>query len=134
MLLSTGKLAKLADSVGICTYGDTTVLSTAISQYTPDNLSSDLKFDVYHRFKDGAIGEIPVMTNMRGTRTAHNITRLRLSLLPLFPAHYKRDTSLTCNILAVHDIEDLSPTCINAASLALAASNIPWDGPVGAVR
>lgn len=127
----------MAQGVGVCTSGGTTVLSTAASQYKP-NVSSDLQFVASCRFKNAAIGQITpnfgrydvgyMQTNAIISRLLHR------SLRPLFPAHYNHDTQVACSVLAAHAIHDPEVLGINAASLALATSDIPWDGPVGAVR
>lgn len=56
------------------------------------------------------------------------------SLRPLFPNNYRCETQIICNILAIdsHNLPDIA--AINAASTALCLSDIPWFGPVGAVR
>lgn len=56
------------------------------------------------------------------------------SLRPLFPAGYFYDTQLVCNLLAVDGLNDPDVLAINAASAALCLSDIPFGGPVGAVR
>ncbi|EHB17097.1 Polyribonucleotide nucleotidyltransferase 1, mitochondrial [Heterocephalus glaber] len=47
---------------------------------------------------------------------------------------YFYDTQVLCNLLAVDDINELDVLAINGASVALSLSDIPWNGPVGAVR
>ena len=56
------------------------------------------------------------------------------SLRPLFPQEYRFDTQIVCNMLAVDSMNLPDIQAINAASLALTLSDIPWNGPVGAVR
>lgn len=56
------------------------------------------------------------------------------SLRPLFPANYCYDTHIACNMLAVDATNPPETIAINAASAALALSDVPWSGPVGAVR
>lgn len=56
------------------------------------------------------------------------------SLRPLFPSEYRCDTQLVCNLLAIDSQNFPDVLSINAASLALALSDIPWNGPVAAVR
>jgi len=47
---------------------------------------------------------------------------------------YTSETQVVCNMLAVDGVNDPDVLSINAASAALVMSDIPWDGPVGAVR
>lgn len=52
----------------------------------------------------------------------------------MFPPNYNFDTQLVCNTLAVDGTNPPETIAINAASAALAMSDVPWNGPVGAVR
>ena len=58
------------------------------------------------------------------------------SVRPLFPKGFGLETQLVCNLLSVDasSVSDPDVVAINAASASLAASDIPWNGPVGAVR
>lgn len=56
------------------------------------------------------------------------------SLRPLFPTDYFYDTQIVCNMLAVDGTNLPETVAVNAASAALALSDVPWKGPVGAVR
>lgn len=56
------------------------------------------------------------------------------SLRPLFPDEFKCETQLVCNMLAIDSMNLPDVLAINAASTALSLSDIPWNGPVAAVR
>lgn len=56
------------------------------------------------------------------------------SLRPLFPKNYNYETQIVCTMLAVDSVNSPETVAINAASTALALSDVPWNGPVGAVR
>lgn len=56
------------------------------------------------------------------------------SLRPLFPDEFKCETQLVCNMLAIDSMHLPDVLAINAASTALSLSDIPWNGPVAAVR
>ena len=93
---------------------------------------------VEYRLKSAAAGRIP--TNFlrrelgpseREILTARVIDR---SLRPLFPAAYRCETQLVCNVLAIDPHYSPDILSINAASVALSLSDIPWNGPVAAVR
>lgn len=56
------------------------------------------------------------------------------SVRPLFHEDFKCETQLVCNMLAVDAMHLPDVLAINAASAALSLSDIPWNGPVGAVR
>lgn len=93
---------------------------------------------VDYRQKSAAAGRIPTNFLRReiGT-TEKEILTSRLidrSLRPLFNSDFSYETQLVCNMLAVDSINNPDVVSINAASAALSLSDIPWNGPVGAVR
>ncbi|KAG9510909.1 Polyribonucleotide nucleotidyltransferase 1, mitochondrial [Fragariocoptes setiger] len=56
------------------------------------------------------------------------------SIRPLFPKGYTYDTQIICNLLAVDGVHDPDVLAIIGASAALSVSDIPWNGPIGAIR
>ncbi|KAB0805163.1 hypothetical protein PPYR_02133 [Photinus pyralis] len=137
LALSTGKLAKLADGCAVGTIGDTSVMVTAVSKSKPTS-GGFTPLIVDYRQKSAAAGRIP--TNFlrrelgpseREILTSRLIDR---SLRPLFPENFCYETQIVCNMLAVDSINNPDIVSINAASAALSLSDIPWNGPVGAVR
>ncbi|TSN95647.1 Polyribonucleotide nucleotidyltransferase 1, mitochondrial [Bagarius yarrelli] len=110
--ISTGKLAQLADGCSVV--------------------------QVDYRQKAAAAGRIPTNYLRRelGTSETEILTSRLIdrSIRPLFPAGYFYDTQVLCNILAADGVNDPDVLAINGASAALAVSDIPWNGPVGAVR
>jgi len=56
------------------------------------------------------------------------------SLRPLFSADFRCETQIVCNMLSVDALHSPDVQAINAASAALSLSDVPWNGPVGAVR
>ncbi|XP_046485612.1 polyribonucleotide nucleotidyltransferase 1, mitochondrial [Neodiprion pinetum] len=137
LTFSTGQYAKLADGCAVASIGDTAVMVTTVSKVRASN-NSFLPLVVDYRQKAAAAGRIP--TNFFRKElgpTEHEILTSRLidrSLRPLFPDKYCYDTQVMCNILAVDGVNDPDIISINAASAALSLSDIPWNGPVGAVR
>ncbi|KAL4703578.1 hypothetical protein ACJJTC_006964 [Scirpophaga incertulas] len=135
--LSSGRYARFADGACVGTVGNTSVLATVVSKAKAAN-SSFLPLVVDYRQKAAAAGRIP--TNFLRKElgpTEREILTSRLidrSLRPLFPQSYNYDTQIVCNMLAVDAINPPETVAINAASAALALSDVPWDGPVGAVR
>ncbi|XP_071453678.1 polyribonucleotide nucleotidyltransferase 1, mitochondrial [Hetaerina americana] len=137
MTISTGKYARFADGCAVATIGDTSVMVTAVSKTKPST-SSFLPLTVDYRQKAAAAGRIP--TNFlrremgpseREILTSRLIDR---SLRPLFPQGFCCETQIMCNLLAVDGSNDPAIASINAASAALALSDVPWNGPIGAVR
>lgn len=57
-----------------------------------------------------------------------------MSVCPMFVTGYFYETQVVCNLLSVDGLNDPEVLSINAASAALAVSDIPWNGPIGAVR
>ncbi|XP_043271640.1 polyribonucleotide nucleotidyltransferase 1, mitochondrial [Venturia canescens] len=137
LVLSTGKYARLADGSAVATSGDTSVMVTAVSK-TEASASSFLPLVVDYRQKAAAAGRIPMNFLRRELgSTEHEILTSRLidrSVRPLFPNGYRFDTQLVCNMLSLDGANDPDVIAINAASAALSISDIPWNGPVGAVR
>lgn len=110
---------------------------TAVSK-TRASYNSFLPLVVDYRQKAAAAGRIPTNFFRRELGPSeHEILTSRLidrSLRPLFPDKYFYDTQVMCNMLAIDGVNDPDVISINAASAALSLSDIPWNGPVGAVR
>lgn len=135
--ISTGRLARFADGSAVVQLGDTSVMVTAVSKTKPSP-SQFMPLVVDYRQKAAAAGRIPTNYLRRELGTTDNeILTSRLidrSIRPLFPPGYFYDTQVLCNLLAVDGVNDPDVLAINAASAALALSDIPWNGPIGAVR
>ncbi|XP_072907132.1 polyribonucleotide nucleotidyltransferase 1, mitochondrial isoform X4 [Hemitrygon akajei] len=135
--ISTGKLARFADGSAMVQLGDTSVMVTAVSKTKPTS-SQFMPLVVDYRQKAAAAGRIPT-TYLRkelGYTDSEILTSrvIDRSIRPLFPSGYFYDTQVICNLLAVDGINDPDVLAINGASAALALSDIPWNGPIGAVR
>lgn len=137
LTLSAGKYARLADGCAVGAIGDTSVLVTAVSKEKA-NAPNFLPLVVDYRQKAAAAGRIPTNFLRRELGASeHEILTSRLidrSVRPLFPIGFSNDTHITCNLLAVDGVHDPDVISINAASAALTLSDIPWNGPIGAVR
>ncbi|GFR74715.1 polyribonucleotide nucleotidyltransferase 1, mitochondrial [Elysia marginata] len=134
---SSGKLARFADGAAVAQLGDTSVLVTAVSQKQSTS-QSFLPLTVDYRQKAAAAGRIPTNHLRRELGpTEKEILTSRVidrSVRPLFPDGYSHSTQVMCNLLAVDGLNDPDVISINAASAALSVSDIPWNGPVAAVR
>jgi polyribonucleotide nucleotidyltransferase len=131
-------LAEQADGSVIMRYGNTAVLATAVmSARTRDDIDYfPLTVDYEERFY--AAGAILGSRFMRreGRPSEQAILSGRVvdrTIRPLFPQHMRNEVQVIITMLAV-DEDDPSPVAVNAASLAIATSSIPWSGPVAAVR
>lgn len=136
--LESGGYARLADGAVVATLGDTSVLITAVSKARPGPSPGFMPLTVDYRQKYAAAGRIPsnflrreLAPTDKEILTGRVIDR---SVRPLFPEGYYGDTQLSCQLLAVDGLHEPDVVSINAASAALAVSDIPWEGPVGAVR
>jgi polyribonucleotide nucleotidyltransferase len=131
-------LAEQADGSVIVRYGNTAVLATAVmSEKTREDIDYfPLTVDYEERFyAAGAIlGSRFVRREGRPSEAAILSGRVvDRTIRPLFPQHTRQEVQVIITILAL-DEEDPDVVAVNAASLALATSRIPWDGPVAAVR
>ncbi|MFV0337536.1 MAG: polyribonucleotide nucleotidyltransferase [Chthoniobacterales bacterium] len=134
----TGKLAKLADGAVLIRCGDTVVLTTAVSATTVKEGQNFFPLTVDYREKAAAAGKFPGGYFKReGRPSEKEILTSRLTdrpLRPLFPKGYLYDTQVISLLLSADGINDPDILSINAASAAIAVSDIPFAGPVGAVR
>ncbi|CAM4724801.1 hypothetical protein PO909_019991 [Leuciscus waleckii] len=135
--ISTGKLARFADGCAVVRLGETSVMVTAVSKSKPAT-AFFMPLVVDYRQKAAAAGRIPTNHLRRelGSTDSEILTSRLIdrSIRPLFPAGYFYDTQVLCNILAADGVNDPDVLAINGASAALALSDIPWNGPIGAVR
>lgn len=131
-------LAEQAGGSVILRYGNTAVLATAVmSAKTRDDIDYfPLTVDYEERFY--AAGKIlgSRFIKREGRPSDAAILSGRIvdrTIRPLFPQHIRNEVQVVITVLAL-DEEDPDQVAVNAASLALATSNIPWGGPVAAVR
>jgi polyribonucleotide nucleotidyltransferase len=122
----------------IVRYGDTTVLATAVmSEQKREGMNYfPLSVDFEERFY--AAGQILGSRFMRreGRPSDRAVLSARIvdrTIRPLFNQEMRNDIQVVITVLSI-DKDDPDVLAINAASLALATSDIPWDGPVSAVR
>lgn len=136
--ISTGKYARMADGCAVVSLGDTSVMVTAVSEKNSEVTSDFLPLTVDYRQKAAAAGRIPTNFLRRELGpTEYEILSGRLidrSIRPLFPKNFSSETQIICNMLALDGMHEPDVLAINGASAALAISNIPWNGPVGAAR
>ncbi|KAF7992088.1 hypothetical protein HCN44_001413 [Aphidius gifuensis] len=130
MTLATGKIVEFADGSGFVKMGNTRVLSTCVSKSHTSTSSGFLPLTVDYQQELRHIVKRPT-NRYQETLTSRYIDR---SVRPLFPSDYLYDIQLSSHPIAKDGINDPDVLAINAASLALATSDIPWNGPVAAVR
>ena len=138
LTLEFGKYAEQASGATFVRYGDTCVLVTATVAETPRPGIDFFPLSVDFEEKLYSVGHIPGSWNRREGRPAEKaILTCRLidrPLRPLFPKGMRHDVSVVCTVMSVEqdNIPDI-PAMIGA-SAALATSQIPWAGPIGAVN
>jgi polyribonucleotide nucleotidyltransferase len=134
----TGRLAKQAPGSAVVRIGDNVVLATAVAAPEPRPGQDFFPLTVDYREYTYAGGRIPGGFIKREGRpsereilTARQIDR---PIRPLFPENFKNETQVIALVLSADTENDPDVAAINAASCALALSDIPFAGPVGAVR
>ncbi len=137
LVLETGKIARQADGAVLVTYGDTTVLATAVGSKQKSNFDF-FPLTVNYQEKTFAAGKIPGGFFKREGRPSEKETLVsRLidrPIRPLFAAGYRNETQVVATVLS-HDLEnDPDIVAMIAASAALTISGLPFLGPIGAAR
>ena len=138
LTLEVGKLAELANAAVMVGYGDTRVLCCVTAAPRPRDGIDFFPLSVDFEEKMYSVGRIPGSFNRRegrpgekGVLTSRVIDR---PIRPLFPSDFRNDVSVMCTVMAVD--HDCSPeiAALIGTSAALAISDIPWNGPVGALK
>ena len=133
----TGRLAKIAAGACLVTYGDTMVLA-AVSEGPLKFKQDFFPLTMDYREKAYADGSIPGgFFKREGRPTEKETLTMRLMdrpMRPLFPSGYMRDVQVQASVLSSDQENDADIHAVNAGSCALALSELPWNGPVGAVR
>ena len=138
LVLETGKIARQADGAIVATYGETTVLATAVALKTVKPGVDFFPLTVNYQEKTFAAGKIPGGFFKREGRPSEKETLVsRLidrPIRPLFAAGFTNETQVICTTLS-HDLEnDPDIAAIVGASAALTISGIPFMGPIAACR
>ena len=136
--IETGRIAKLADGAVIVSCGDTMVLASAVSATSIKEGQDYFPLTVDYREKAAAAGKFPGGYFKREGRPAEKETltsrMIDRPLRPLFPQGYFYDTQIISILLSADGENDPDILAINGASAALCVSDIPFAGPIGAVR
>ena len=134
----TGKLAKLADGAVTVRCGDTIILVTAVSATKVKAGQTWFPLSVEYKEKASSAGVFPGGYFKReGRPTEKEILTCRMTdrpLRPLFPKGYFYDTQIIAILLSADGENDSDILSMNGASAALCLSDIPFAGPIGAVR
>ncbi|HEY1477129.1 MAG TPA: polyribonucleotide nucleotidyltransferase [Chthoniobacterales bacterium] len=138
LTIETGKLAKLADGSVTVRSGETIILVAAVSATSVKEGQDFFPLTVDYREKAAAAGKFPGGYFKREGRPSEKETLTsRMTdrpLRPLFPKGYFYDTQVISVLLSADGENDPDILSINGASAALCVSDIPFAGPIGAVR
>src|SRR3989442_6831483 len=136
--IETGKLAKQADGAVTVQLGETIVLVAAVAATKAKEGQDFFPLTVDYREKAAAAGKFPGGYFKReGRPTEKEILTCRLTdrpIRPLFPKGWYNEVQVQTVVLSAGGENDPDILSIIGASAALMVSDIPWDGPLGAVR
>lgn len=138
LIFKTGQFAPQANAAVIAQMGETIVLATVVASAPREDLDY---FPLYVEYQEklyaGGIIKGSRWVKREGKPSDEAILSARLidrSIRPLFSQDYKGEVQVVVTVLSVDGENDADILGICAASAALSISDIPWQGPVGAVR
>ena len=134
----TGRMAKQASGAALTSSGDNVVLATAVASPDPKEGIDFFPLTVEYREFTYAGGRIPGGFIKREGRPSEKeiLTSRQIDrpIRPLFPEAFRNETQVVAFVYSADKENDPDVLGINGASCALALSDIPFHGPVGAVR
>ena len=132
--VETGKVAELANAECICRYGDTVVLTTCTCNPIPKSGIDYFPLTIEFEERMYAVGRIPGSFNRReGKPSDRGILNSRIidrPMRPLFDEELRNDTVVTCTVFANDYENPVEIVASLGASIAIASSDVPWNGPV----
>ena len=138
LVFETGRIARQADGAVLVTYGETSVLCTAVGAKQPRVGIDFFPLTVNYQEKTFAAGKIPGgFFKREGRPTEKETLTSRLidrPIRPLFHPNYRHETQIVCTTIS-HDLEnDPDIVAMIGASAALTISGLPFMGPIGGAR
>lgn len=138
LILEVGEVAKQANGSVLVWYGETVVLVTAVVAPEVREGIDFMPLTVDYREKAYAAGKIPGgFFKREGRPSEREILTSRLidrPIRPLFPKGFRQETQIIAIVLSADAENDPDILAMIGASVALTASDIPFNGPIGAVR
>ena len=138
LTVDVGRVAKQANGAAFMHYGDTTVLSTATASEKPRDGIDFFPLSVEYEEKLYAVGKIPGGFNKREGKASENaILTSRVidrPMRPLFPKDYRNDVTLNNMVMSVDPECTPELTAMLGSAIAVAISDIPFDGPCAATQ
>jgi polyribonucleotide nucleotidyltransferase len=136
--IEVGRVARQASGAALVTYGETVVLATVVATRSPREGVDFLPLTVDYQEKTFAAGKIPGGFFKREGRPAEKeVLTSRLidrPLRPRFPKGFRCETQVIATVLSADKENDSDIPALVAASAALEVSDVPFDGPIAAVR
>ena len=137
-VVETGELAQLASGAALVKYGQTTVLATATASDKPRDGVDFFPLSVDYEEKLYAVGKIPGgFLKREGKPSEKAVLTSRVidrPIRPLFPKDYRNDVGIVTTVLSTDVDNAPEVVAMNAASIAISISQMPFAGPVGAVQ
>jgi polyribonucleotide nucleotidyltransferase len=138
LILEVGEVAKQANGAALIWYGETVVLVTAVVAPEAREGIDFVPLTVDYREKAYAAGKIPGgFFKREGRPSEREVLTSRLidrPIRPLFPKGHSQETQVIAFVLSADTENDPSILAMIGASTALTVSDIPFQGPIGAVR
>ena len=138
LIMETGKMARQADGAVVLTYGETKVLCTVVSARKMREGQDFFPLTVNYQEKFYAGGKIPgsFFRRERGTTERETLICRLIDrpMRPLFPKGYMFETQIMPTVISADMVNDPDTLSMVAASAAVAISDIPFNGPIAAVR
>ncbi|TLM69376.1 MAG: polyribonucleotide nucleotidyltransferase [Deltaproteobacteria bacterium] len=137
-IIETGKMARQADGAVVVTYGETKVLCTVVSARKMREGQDFFPLTVNYQEKFYAGGKIPgsFFRRERGTTERETLICRLIDrpMRPLFPKGYMFETQIMPTVISADMVNDPDTLAMVAASACVAVSDIPFNGPIAAVR
>src|SRR3989440_12180447 len=138
IIIETGKYAKQADGAVTVQLGETIVVVAAVAATKAKPGQDFFPLTVDYREKAAGAGKFPGGYFKReGRPTEKEILTSRLTdrpIRPLFPTGWYNEVQVQCIVLSADGENDPDMLALVGASASLMVSDIPWEGPLGAVR
>ncbi|MBW6512681.1 MAG: polyribonucleotide nucleotidyltransferase [Desulfuromonadaceae bacterium] len=138
LTIETGKMARQADGAVVLSYGDTKVLCTVVSAHKMRDGQDFFPLTVNYQEKFYAAGKIPgsFFRRERGTTERETLICRLIDrpMRPLFPKGYMFETQIMPTVISADLVNDPDTLSMVAASASVVISDIPFSGPIAAVR
>src|SRR5579871_6240563 len=138
LVFETGRMAKQASGAALVTQGDSVVLATAVAAPEQKEGIDFFPLTVDYREYAYAGGRIPGGFIKREGRPSEReiLTSRQIDrpIRPMFPEGFRCETQVIAFVLSADSENDPDVSGINGASVALSVSDVPFNGPIGAVR